>query len=97
MSYYCDLYNYIKSNRSNLTVVLNPGTVAPEAYVECSDTLVLFEDDGSQWAGFTPPAYMTSFAPMSLVLDVNRFKIARAGTRQGDSRRCCTILKAQWI
>ena len=61
VSYYCDIYNYIKANRSSLTVVLNAGTATPESYVTCSDTLILFENDGSQWASFEPPTYVSLF------------------------------------
>ena len=44
-NYYRPLYTYIKGKSASATVVLNPGAVTLECYVNSSDILITFESD----------------------------------------------------
>jgi hypothetical protein len=51
LNYYRDLYNYIKGKSASATVVLNPGAVTLECYVNSSDVLITFEGLFSTYNG----------------------------------------------
>jgi hypothetical protein len=51
LNYYRTLYNYIKGKSASATVVLNPGAVTLECYVNSSDILITFESDFTSYSG----------------------------------------------
>ncbi len=46
LTYYTNLYSYIKKTDPGYTVIDNPGTTVPQAYAATADTLVTFEGTG---------------------------------------------------
>jgi hypothetical protein len=62
LNYYAALYQYIKAKGPNYSVTGNPGTSTPEDYLTkpTADTLMTFEDNGTNYPGFTPPSWVTN-------------------------------------
>lgn len=61
-NYYRLLFDYVKANHPQSTVVLNPGTPTGECYASYSDILVTFEGPSSSYAsGFQRAAWMSSY------------------------------------
>jgi hypothetical protein len=48
-NYYRQLYSHVKAKSASATVVLNPGAVTLECYVNSSDILITFESDFSSY------------------------------------------------
>lgn len=65
MSYYADLYNYIKGLNPVYGVIANPGTNTAQAYLTTptADTLVTVEDFGSNYPGYVPAAWTSNYLP----------------------------------
>jgi hypothetical protein len=53
LTYYQNLYNYIKGQNASYDVVGNPGTSVPSNYAKLADTLVTYEDVGSSYPSNT--------------------------------------------
>lgn len=62
LSYYQTIHNYILTKPSLASIVANPGTNIPQAYISGStaDTTVLFES-GSDWNSYVPDSYVTDY------------------------------------
>lgn len=87
-NYYRPLYQYIKGKSASATVVLNPGAVTVECYVNSSDILITFEDifsnynttwhSGHAWEVNYPASrfwhlvHATSGADMATALNLSR-------------------------
>ncbi|WCM89407.1 spherulation-specific family 4 protein [Acidovorax sp. NCPPB 3576] len=56
ITYYRQLFDYIKSKGATLRVVGNPGTVPNAAYAAVADTLVTFENRNAAFADYDPRA-----------------------------------------
>jgi hypothetical protein len=65
VSYYADLYNFIKGLNPAYKVIGNPGTNTQEAYLSTptADALVTFEDFGSNYPGYVPSPWVTKYTP----------------------------------
>jgi hypothetical protein len=61
LSYYQDLTNYVKAKGSNKMVILNPGVVPDEGYVKMADSVIVFENDYSQYANWNPPSWVNNY------------------------------------
>lgn len=61
LTYYGNLYAYIRSNQPNALIVGNPGTQTLEAYLTqpAADVLVTFEND-TGYPGYVPDAWTTN-------------------------------------
>ena len=64
VSFYTNLYNYIKNENPAYTVVGNPGTNVPQAYTAAADVLVTYEDTSAKYTANMPDAW-TQSAPAS--------------------------------
>jgi hypothetical protein len=69
LSYYGEIYNYVKSKQSIYVVVGNPGTNTLEAYLTqpTADKLVIFEGDYLSYTAFTPASWITRHASTDFV------------------------------
>jgi len=64
LSYYCELYAYIKQlGGSGTSVWINPGTNTIEGYINCADVIMAAEMDYAAWTSYTPSAWMSKYAP----------------------------------
>jgi hypothetical protein len=56
LDYYAALYQYIKAKGANYSVTGNPGSNTQENYLTkpTTDSLMIFEDNGTNYAGFAP-------------------------------------------
>lgn len=69
LSYYADLYKYVKSKADSYQVVLNPGTQIDESYISLSqpagDMVVIFEgssnDPSNDWQHYLPSPYVPNY------------------------------------
>lgn len=63
LDYYADLYSYIKGKGGDATVLLNPGTQVPEAYLARGDIILNFEGSAATYIASFPgnTAYVTSY------------------------------------
>lgn len=72
LSYYRQIYQYIKSQPQHLSstanlsynVVINPGTDIDESFLRqgAADTIVLFENRQKNWTNYHPPAYVKKYS-----------------------------------
>lgn len=62
LSYYQTLYNYIHAKPHLTSVITNPGTQIPEAFVKAptSDSTAIFEDTNG-WMTYKPDAYVANY------------------------------------
>jgi hypothetical protein len=67
-SYYEGLNSYIKESNTSQLSVLNPGVYPDEAIVRASDITVIYEDEGENYDGVTPPAYASQYSPSRFAL-----------------------------
>jgi len=60
LDYYAAIYQYIKAKNTNYTVFGNPGSNTREDYITrpTDDGLMIFEDDGANYPGFTPSSWV---------------------------------------
>ena len=65
VSYYQDLYNYIKV-RGGL-VMINPGTVPAESYVTVADQIMIFEDTYANYLSATFPSWVFKYPATKFV------------------------------
>ena len=63
VSYYADLYGYVKGKSLDYEVIGNPGTGTLEAYLSSptADVLVTFEDTARAYASYLPDAWTASY------------------------------------
>lgn len=63
LSYYGELYDYIRSKPNFNTVVLNPGTNINEQYVSrpAGDISIIFESYSTEWPGYDPDSYVSAY------------------------------------
>ena len=59
ISYYQDLYNYVKSRGGVL--MINPGTIPAEGYVNVADHVVVFESAYSAYMSITFPDWISKY------------------------------------
>jgi hypothetical protein len=64
LSYYADLYNYIKTRSGK--VIINPGTVPNEAYMGVSDIAIIFESSYASYGSWSSPAWATKYDPSKI-------------------------------
>lgn len=62
LSYYSARYNLVKSISPDFKVVINPGTITPEAYMSVCDVNTIFESEYSSWLGKTFPTWMANYS-----------------------------------
>jgi hypothetical protein len=64
LDYYQKLYQYIKSQRKSLQVIINPGTDLDESYLKkpVADVAVIFENDRKAWNTYQPPVYQYNYS-----------------------------------
>jgi hypothetical protein len=62
LTYYAELYQYIKTKGTNLLVIGNPGTNTREAYLtrSCADALVTFEN-GAGYSNYVADGWVTKY------------------------------------
>lgn len=62
-NYYHSLYEYIKSKGSQYSVTGNPGANTQESYITlpADDKLMIFESNGSKYAGFAPSSWVYKY------------------------------------
>jgi hypothetical protein len=60
LNYYQNLYAFIKGQNSSYDVVGNPGTSVPSNYASLADTLVTYEDVGSNYPSNTAVTWSSS-------------------------------------
>lgn len=60
LDYYAALYQYIKAKNTNYLVAGNPGTRTQEDYLTwpTSDSLMIFENDGTNFPGYVPSIWV---------------------------------------
>ncbi len=63
LNYYATLYLYIKSKGANYSVTGNPGSNTQETYLSrpTADTLLIFENNGTNYGGFTPSGWTAKY------------------------------------
>ena len=95
VGYYQGLYAYIHSKPRLATVVLNPGTQLPEAYLSrpAGDVAVIFED-AAGWSTYSTDAYVAKRA--SAQFGVLCYGVGAASTMQTDID-LAVRRNAQWI
>ncbi len=64
LDYYQKVYQYIKSQRKFLQVIINPGTDLDESYMKkpVADVAVIFENDLQVWNKYQPPVYVQNYS-----------------------------------
>ncbi|MGB0387818.1 MAG: spherulation-specific family 4 protein [Ardenticatenaceae bacterium] len=64
LSYYQDLYAYVKARPNLDKVIINPGVNVSEGYISApaSDTAITFENYSTEWPGYQPSAYMANYS-----------------------------------
>jgi Spherulation-specific family 4 len=64
LDYYQKVYQYIKSQRKSLQVIINPGTHLDESYMKkpVADVAVIFENDRKVWNAYQPPVYIQNYS-----------------------------------
>jgi hypothetical protein len=60
LAYYQDLANYIRA-KSGSFIMINPGTVPDEQYMDVADVVVVFENTYSVYEGATFPAWIDNY------------------------------------
>lgn len=67
LNYYQQLYQHIKDQSIDYTVIINPGTEINENYLSqpVADTTVIFENHQKTWTNYRPPAYTKKYSPQS--------------------------------
>ena len=70
LSYYRQIYNYVKAINPAWSVVGNPGTTTVESYLNglsgrTADTLVVFEGSHASYASYTPSAWNANYGPIN--------------------------------
>jgi Spherulation-specific family 4 len=63
LSYYGEIYRYIKSKKKLQQVIVNPGTHIDEAYFSkpVTDQAVIFENFGREWPTYQPSTYLSKY------------------------------------
>jgi hypothetical protein len=61
-SYYETISNYVHA-ASGAIVMLNPGAVPAEGYMNFADIINIFEDDAASYDSFTPPSWVSDYSP----------------------------------
>ena len=68
LNYYEDLYTYVKAIDPTWEVMGNPGTTTVESYLSrpVADSLLVFEEVGSNYPGYTPSAWNYNYDPSQI-------------------------------
>ncbi len=61
VTYYTDLYNFVKQKPGADIVVLNPGTFVGECYAKISDVLITFEGTYDSYLAYQQPDWVRSY------------------------------------
>jgi len=69
LNYYRDIYNHVKSINPNWEVMGNPGTTTLEQYLTwpTADRLMVFENVGSSYPGYTPSSWNFNYDSTNFV------------------------------
>jgi hypothetical protein len=69
LDYYAAIYQYIKTKGTNYSVTGNPGSNTQEAYITrpTADRLMIFEDNGTNYPGFTPSSWVAKYPAAQFV------------------------------
>jgi Spherulation-specific family 4 len=67
LNYYRQLYQYIKSQSTRYSTIINPGTNVDETYISqpVADIVVTFENYHKNWTSHQPPAYTKKYSPQN--------------------------------
>ncbi|MCG3148080.1 MAG: hypothetical protein PCFJNLEI_01522 [Verrucomicrobiae bacterium] len=86
LTYYGQLYDYIKSRPHLRHVVTNPGTHMDEAYLSrpATDTSVIFEND-TGWNTYVPSAYVSAYDSRRFAMLV--YSVGTAGAMRSNIAR----------
>ena len=63
LDYYAAVYQYIKAKGANYSVTGNPGSNTQETYLTrpTADSLMIFEDNGTNYTGFAPSSWVAKY------------------------------------
>jgi hypothetical protein len=69
LDYYAAIYQYIKAKGTNYSVTGNPGSNTQEDYITrpTTDSLALFENDGTNYPSFTPSSWVAKYPAWQFV------------------------------
>jgi Spherulation-specific family 4/Immunoglobulin I-set domain len=69
LDYYAALYQYIKARNTNYIVAGNPGSNTQEDYLArpTVDSLMIFENDGTNYPGFMPSSWVAKYPAQQFV------------------------------
>lgn len=69
LDYYAALYQYIKAKGAQYTVTGNPGCNTTEDYMTrpTDDSLMIFEDNSTNYVNFTPSSWVVRYSPQQFV------------------------------
>ena len=69
LDYYRNIYDHVKSIDPNWSVMGNPGTATIESYLTwpTADRLMVFENIGSAYSGYTPSSWNFNYDPSKFV------------------------------
>ena len=69
LNYYATIYQYIKAKNANYSVTGNPGSNTQEDYITqpTADSLMIFENDGANYPGFTPSTWVRRYPAQQFV------------------------------
>jgi len=69
LNYYAAIYQYIKAKGTNYSVTGNPGSNTQEDYITqpTADSLMIFEDNGTNYSSFTPSSWVAKYPAQQFV------------------------------
>ncbi len=69
LNYYAAIYQYIKAKNMNYSVTGNPGSNTQPDYITrpTADSLMIFEDDGTNYPGFAPSSWVAQYPAQQFV------------------------------
>jgi len=69
LNYYAAVYQYIKAKNANYSVTGNPGSNTKQDYITqpTADSLMIFEDDGTNYPGFVPSSWVAQYPVQQFV------------------------------
>ena len=69
LNYYAAIYQYIKAQGTNYGVTGNPGSNTQEDYLTrpTDDSLMIFEDNGTNYGSFTPSSWVANYPAQQFV------------------------------
>ena len=68
LNYYQDLYDYVKTINPAWEVMGNPGTSTVESYLTrpAADSLLVFENEGANYPGYSPSSWNANYDPAQI-------------------------------